>query len=241
VSSSDPVSDPVASVAKGVTKGTLEHIEEKISGWVKKLQNGELGFIEDLDTVERVKSQKQKPGWKVYERYVKDCDLRLQIQMGFCLRDLEQKGKNEKLHKLRDVILTKYGPNGLTVAELTQRGLLDRYVALLVTKTEDEKSLQKGIEEVLNDASKYVFPIKSQEDVEFTSRIIIARINGASPRAIILLSKGKDAERKASSIFSKVKTNISGYNTEIQTEPDLFQNYYFFFRDDVNIKPIFDE
>jgi len=228
-----PSDDPIASTAKGVTQGIIEHAEDKIKEFVKKLRQGELAFIEDEETIERVTSQKQKPGWKIYQNYIKDKQLRVQVQMGFCLKDLETTNSIEKLKKLRGIIYKKYGPNGLNVAELTQRGLLERYVLLLLGKNDDDASLRAGIEEILRDVSRYVFFIKAEEDIVKTGGIIVARINGSAPRAILLLSRGKDAEKKADEIVGNIQINTNGYSLEIQKELDTCQNHYFLLRKDI--------
>lgn len=237
MSPSDAFQDSVEAASKGATKAALEHIEEKISSWVAKLNQGELSFIEDSETIERVKKQKTKPKWGRIHNLVKDRSLRILIQMGFCLRELELMNKKDKLLRLRDVILSKYGPTGLSVAEVTQRGLLDRYVELLITKTDDEVKLRRDIEEILQDVNKYVFFIKENEDIEKKAIIISARINGLFPRAIILMSKGRNAESKALEILKVVQNQVENYSLEIQKEPGLYQNYYFLLKDDS--EPVF--
>ncbi len=216
--------DPLASIAKGVAKGTYEHAEEKIKVaavaiadkiqyWIKKFRQGELAFIEDEKTIEVVRNQRKKPSWKLFRRYVKDPDLRLQIEMGLSLKALEENKKNRE--DLRRKILNRYGTKGLHLAELSQRGLIDRYLWLLLDETQDEQELRDGIEDLLKNVDRYVEFVQAEQDIERQTKAIITRLRAFKPKAMILLCKGTQAEENAREMVDDVSRDVEGYRIEI--------------------------
>ena len=51
--------DPLASISKGVTEGTLSWTADKIKGLVQKFFNRDIAFIEDVESIEIVKTQRK--------------------------------------------------------------------------------------------------------------------------------------------------------------------------------------
>ncbi|PIN83536.1 hypothetical protein COV61_02805, partial [Candidatus Micrarchaeota archaeon CG11_big_fil_rev_8_21_14_0_20_47_5] len=130
--------DPIASTVKGAAKAVMEHFEEKFEDFIERFKRGELAFIVDKETIEVVRKQREKPSWKLYRKYVSDSDIRLQIEMGLSLRAFEKEKNYEKLDNLRRIIRNKFGTRGLHVAQLSQNGLIDKYLWLLFGKTTNE-------------------------------------------------------------------------------------------------------
>ncbi len=118
------------SAAKGAARRAQSYGDDRIKAMAEAVRRGELAFIEDMETIEVVRNQRKNPEWKIYRKHIKDVDMRLQLEMGFCLRQLE--GKPQKLKDLREKILSKYGSKGLDLAELVQHGGFGRYIRLLV-------------------------------------------------------------------------------------------------------------
>src|SRR3989344_1668561 len=112
--------DFIEGATKGAVKGALEFSEDKIKLFLRKFKDRELAFIEDEQTIKLVKTQREKPEWALYRKYVKDGDLRLQIEMGFSLRQLEKIGEKNKHQNLRNKLHKKYGEKGLHIAEIVQ-------------------------------------------------------------------------------------------------------------------------
>lgn len=222
---SEDVKDPLETIAKGSTKATYEHIEERLSELVVKFRQGELAFIEDEETIDIVRKQRKKPAWKIYRDYVHDKDLRLQIEMGFSLKALENKPK--KLNDLKNKIYRKYGTKGLHLAELSQNGLIERYLMFLIEETENDYVLQENVEGLLEDVDRYVKFIKTDQDIDKCSEEIKTKIRSFDPNAFIIFSKGEEANDKSKKIIDIVMQSIEGYRLEVQKDYQRKQKYYF--------------
>ncbi|MFH0927782.1 MAG: hypothetical protein V1822_04340 [Candidatus Micrarchaeota archaeon] len=222
--------DPLKSIANGATNATLNYLDGKISDLIKKFRQGDLAFIEDQETIDIVKTQRRKPAWKIYREYIKDKDLLLQIEMGFSLKALEK--SPNKLHDLKSKILHKYDTNGLHVAELSQNGLIEKYLMFLIEETSEEKELQGNIEDLLNNIDRYVNFIKNDHDAHKCTEGILAKIRAFNPKAFIVFSKGTDANAKSKDIVNSVMSGIDGYRLEVQKDYRRSQNYYFIVRED---------
>ncbi len=225
--------DPVESAAKGTVKGVLEWSTEQVKELVRRFNQRELSFIEDRETIEQVIAQRKKPEFLLYLKYVKDKDLRIQIEMGFHLKKIT--GNPIKLQNLRNKILRKYKTNGLHVAELSQTGIFSRYVGLLLEKTENETELIEGIEGILYDIEKHVLFVKSDSNIKEEAGIIVNKIQLNLPRAIVIFSKGNAAKKKANGIINIIKKQIQsrGYRIETQNEEETNQQYHFILKTSV--------
>ncbi|MCL6089165.1 MAG: hypothetical protein M1530_03310 [Candidatus Marsarchaeota archaeon] len=222
--------DPIASAAKGVTKGALEHFEEKIDDMLRKFRQGELAFIEDERTIEIVRSQRNKPSWKLFRKYVQDPDLRLQIEMGLSLRALED--DQTRLADLRNKILNKFKRPGLHVAELSERGLIDWMIKILLEGAETEEELQTGVTEMLSDVDRYAAFIQAEDDPKKITEKIVVRLLNSEPPLFIILCRGSVAEKNANEILAGIFERVGDYRAEILREPELAQTYIFILRKD---------
>ena len=216
--------------AKGATKGVLEYSEEKIKSLVRRFLDGDLAFIEDEKTIQIVRSQRKKPEWKLYRNYIIDPDLRMQIEMGFSLKQLED--DRRKLQNLRTKIIQKYGKKGLHIAQLAQSGVVGRYIGILIGRVADENELKENIEEVLKDVDKYVVFLKTTSDTEKIADTVLTKIKAFSPRTIILFSCG-NAVKKANKVIKTVKKEIEGYQFEEQFEQNTRHRYDFILKEPV--------
>jgi len=212
------------SAAKGAAKGLLEYSEEKIKLLARRLLDGELAFIEDEETIQIVRSQRKKPEWKLYRRYVTAPDLRMQIEMGFSLRHLEN--DKRKLHNLRTKIIQRYSKKGLHIAQLAQSGIVGRYIGILIGRVADENELKENIEDVLKDVDKYVVFLQTENDAGKVVDTITTKIKALSPKTIILFSCGA-AVTKAKKVIGAVKKEIEGYQFEEQFEENTGHRYDF--------------
>lgn len=223
-----PSANPVEDISKGVAKAAFEIGEEKLKAFVDSFLHGELAFIEDKETIEIVRNQRKKPEWLLYRQYIKDPDLRLQIEMGFSLRQMEN--DKEKLTKFKSKIYWKYKSKGLHVAELVQRGIFGRYIGLLLENSADEKEIEERIESILNDIEKYVVFVQATDNPKYLSTTIAGRINTLLPKAMIIFSRGVDAKSTTNIALKDVKKHIKGYKFEFQTD-DSGQQYDFLLKE----------
>lgn len=217
--------NPVPDIAEGATKAIINLGTEKLDQLIKKFVNRDLVFIEDEETIEIVKKQALRPEWKILKKYVRDPDLKLQIQMGFSLKCLEE--DRQKTQDLRDKILRKYGRRGLHVAELVQNDILPRYVFLLIGESATDKDLEKRLEEILKDVEKYVLFIKTDDTAKNLESELLAKIYANNPNAIIVFSIGKNCTKKATKLIESTKKKIRGYSFERQLVPESLKQYDF--------------
>lgn len=180
--------DPIESASKGTTKAVIEIGGEIIREWVEKFKNRELRFIGDPENIKLVKEQRASPELKLYFQYVKDKDLRICIQMGIALRKLEKNGA--RLQKLRDVILSRFRPHGLHVAQFVQGQILGKYIdnALCSAPTPDECGLR--LENFLKEIDKFWLFVQDMHkfSIEKVSKASITRILAFSPPIFVLSS-----------------------------------------------------
>ncbi|HIH22412.1 TPA: hypothetical protein HA238_01660 [Candidatus Micrarchaeota archaeon] len=218
----------IKDAAEGAAKGALEFSAEKIDLLVKRFAQGDLAFIEDEANIQLVKDQRKTPEWNQYIKYIKDKDLRLQLEMGLSLKRLQNdKLKRKRLLDLKQKILIKYGDRGVHIAQLVQNGLFGRYVGLLVGNTNNDKEMEEGINSVLLNIDRYVLFVKETDQVEYTSKTIVTRINALVPKAIIIFSRGPIAVKIAKKIIEKTKKEIMGYRFENQIDLSSYQQYDF--------------
>ena len=113
------------------------------------------------------------------------------------------------------------------VAQTVQLGIFKRLTDLLLGNVQEEKELENGMHSILMEIDKYVWFVKSEEDVETSARTVAQRINVNSPKAYVIFSRGIDAIEKANKIFDFVKINVLRYRFEQQDDYALAQRYHF--------------
>ncbi|VVB73894.1 Uncharacterised protein [uncultured archaeon] len=223
--------DPVESAAKGVAKGVTEAVlsSTQIKDLIKRFQNGELAFIGDQETINVVKSERQKPEFELFRKYIKNRNIRLQIEMGFALMRLEERGNRKKQDHLKQVILSEFGKSGLHVAELVLTGTFTRYINLLLGTTSNEKELENGVQTVLTDIDRYVIFVKSESTIKEVSKALEIRLI-TLPNAVIVFSRGQKPQSIASQAISEIAKTIKDYTFEIQIDSKRNQRYDFVMR-----------
>lgn len=232
----------VEDATKGMTKGTLEYGESKIKSLAKQFLQGKLAFIEDEETIQLVRSQRKKAEWKSIRKYISDTDMKILIQMGFSLRQLNTQKDRKKFLDLRTKIVKKYKSNGLHVAEMVSCGIFIRLVSLLLGQVDEESDIKERLDEILVDVDKYVVFIQSSDKKNNISKIIISKIQVLSPKIIIVFSLGASNIKKAEKIIKLVKETITDYHFELQVDASTLERYdfilkevkdYLFFKEDV--------
>ncbi len=222
----------IKAASEGATKGFLDWTEEKLSDLARGFESRDLLFIEDRQTIDLVKEQRKKPEWELAKKYIRDRDLRIQIQMGLALRRLES--NPPKLKELRDKIYKKYQSPGLHIAEIVQTGIFVKYIGLLLGQTLDETELVEKLNALLKENEKYVVFIKTQDDAYRKTQEIVARLRANLPPALVVFSSGTAIDVSLEIVKSAL-TQIEGYHQEIQvdkdnSEPERVKLYNFLLR-----------
>jgi len=197
-------------VVAGITKGLLEHAEEKALAWVERFRNHEIVFVEDPETIDRVKKQRKGPEWKMLSEIIKDKKLRLLAQMGLTLRELEN--DQEKTQSLRNMIHHKYGRDGLHIAEAVQNNIISNFIGLESPNVGEPIDLTKKVETLLNNIEKYIVFIGPDDKEDALTRRVAIRLDADVPDTLILFGAYK-AKRVAIAVRGKIEKTCPLYTT----------------------------
>lgn len=177
--------------APGVTETALAFASEKAAAFVQRLLNHEIAFVEHPENITLAREQRKKPEWQVYRDYVSDKTLRILIQMGMTLRDLAgDPGNFKRIQDLRDKIVSRYGADGLHIAQVVQSGLLGEVFSRALETSTDKEGTSAFIESTLNEADKYCVFIQEDDNAKRRAEEILTRLDENKPQFMYLLSKG---------------------------------------------------
>ncbi|MBS3060564.1 MAG: hypothetical protein J4432_03600 [DPANN group archaeon] len=219
----------IEEAARGATKGALEFTEEKIKQYAKRFLNKEVGFIEDTEIIDLVKAQRKRPELTFLRKYVKNPEHLLQIQMGYTLRKLEENKDAQGLQKLRQALLKRYGKRGLHVAQLAQRGILNKSFFQVAGLSENDAELEEVFTEFLENTDKYFIFIQATDNPLRLKNTINARLETGMPQIMVIFSKGKPAMGNAKSLVQLLKKSLN-IDYAFERYEDNSQQYDFIMR-----------
>jgi hypothetical protein len=64
--------DPLESAAKGATEGALGWTEEKVKQLARKFKDRKVAFVQNPETIEVAKEQRNSSEWGLFRNYVDD-------------------------------------------------------------------------------------------------------------------------------------------------------------------------
>jgi hypothetical protein len=205
--------DPFASAAEGATKGALEYAEDKIKELVIKFRNRDIAFVQDVETINTAKEQRNLSEYKYFKQYIDNRDYRILFQLGLTLRKFEK--DNKRLIRLRDKILLKYGEKGLHIAQFVQNGLINKYVGnILESSTIDPEDLTLEIEKLFDNMENIVNYIEQFDNVDKKVKEITTKILAYSPKIYVICSS-KSAMEKCQKVLKGVLKEIQNYEVEL--------------------------
>jgi hypothetical protein len=204
--------DPIESAAKGATEGALGWTEEKVKQLARRFRDRKVAFVQNPETIEVAKEQRNSSEWGLFRNYVDDERLHILFQMGLTLRRVE-KNKSQCDH-LRDRIVKKYGAEGLHIAQFVQNGLFGKYIANILDKglTIDQIALE--IRQLFKNIEITNSYIQSYSNVAKEAAKIVTRIQSHNPSTYII-SGSKSATVKSRQVKDTVMRKISGYKEEL--------------------------
>ena len=214
--------DPLASAAEGVTKGFLGWTEEKIKGLVRRFQDRDIAFVQNPETINLLKEQRNTSEWNLFREYVDDHDLRILFMLGLTLRKLED--QQDQLKSLRDKIVNKYDAKGLHIAQFIQDGLFGKFLGNALERTSTPQKLKFEIKNLFDNIEQTVVFVKETDDVYKKTEEVVAKLRANSPNTFIICSSGY-AKKKCEQIKEKTMKKISGYVAE-RSETQFKQIYF---------------
>jgi len=214
--------DPLASAAEGVTKGFLGWTEEKIKGLVRRFQDRDIAFVQNPETINLLKEQRNTSEWNLFREYVDDHDLHILFMLGLTLRKLED--QQDQLKSLRDKIVNKYDAKGLHIAQFIQDGLFGKFLGNALGRTSTPQKLKFEIKNLFDNIEQTVVFVKETDDVDKKTEEVVAKLRANSPNTFIICSSGY-AKKKCEQIKEKAMRKISGYVAE-RSETQFKQIYF---------------
>jgi translation elongation factor EF-1beta len=215
--------DPLASIAEGATKGTLEYLDDKIKGYVTRLRNRDIAFVEDIQTIKSAKESKNASEYKFFKQYIESSDYRVQFLLGLTLKKFEK--DNKRLTRLRTKIVLKYGEKGLHVAQFVQNGLISNYIGnVLETLTINPEDLPIEIEKLFDNIENIVNYVEQSDNVDKKVKEIAAKINAFSPKIYVICSS-KLAMEQGQKVLKGVLKEIQNYEVELY-KTDIKEVYF---------------
>lgn len=202
-------SDFIVDAFEGGIKGLIKLSIEEVKNLVYKHKNRDLLFIGKRETIERLKKERNSEEWGLFDKYIKDNDLRILVQMGLTMRSLE-KDDPEEIRNLQEVINNTYGSRGIHISQFVQTGFLSNYIGTVITENVSEKALGEGLEETLRAVDKYIVFIKINDKIEKTAKILQQRIEVNLPKVLIMYSL-KSATKNAKKIKEMLETEVEHY------------------------------
>jgi len=196
--------DPVESVAKGAVKAAIEWTEEKILQVYRDFKNKKLAFIEDPETIECAKKQRQKGEWAHFKTYMPyDEEVYTLFQTGLTLREYEE--KNKQVDSIVKRILKRYKSKGLHVAWFAQNGLFSKYVANILETGATTQATKSEVENLFKNIDDKVVFINQKYGLKPKLKIgeIITKIHAHSPETFIISSVGG-----AMKVCEKIKNGV---------------------------------
>ncbi len=186
--------DPIKSASKGAVEGLLNWGEEKIKKLASKLRDKKVAFIQDEETIRRVKEQYKSGELAIYKAYIEDKEILFLLQMGLTLRSLERGGEEERRKNLRNKIFNKYKVKGLHLAQFAENGSLNRYIGILIDDITSIDKFKKDIIDILNNIEKHVLFVQTKDSPRKVIKETLTIITSHKPMVFILSGISSAAE-----------------------------------------------
>jgi len=209
--------------------GTLDWTLDKIKSVVNQITSRDLIFIQDNETIDTAKEQRNTGEFAIYSPYIKKNDYRILFQLGLTLRKIEEDVK--KRENLRSKIYNKYDEKGLHIAELVQNAILNKYLGNMLERANTPKKITFEIGNLFDNIEKFTSFIQTGAmPLDKKANEVSSKIQSFSPKTFILSSR-EGAMENCRAIKERVEKIILGYN--IESVGSKKRKIYFFNKDDI--------
>lgn len=187
----DPT-DPLSQFAAGLAKGTLQWTADTIRKYVSLINAGQLAFIGNPDRIAEVKACRSSPEYQFYRNFLNDKRLRLLALIGLTLRDYQRDPiKAADLHLLRERIKSKYGDEGLHIAQIVQSGILAELIPPVISKPGDSAAAARRIEAFLNLSEHVCLFVQDKDPIDKKVKSIESYLLGTRPPLFVMFARGR--------------------------------------------------
>lgn len=215
--------NPLKDAANGAAQGVLEFLATKVGDWIVRLNNRDIAFIGNKETILAVRRERESPDWRFINQFLPDFDLRIQVLMGFGLREYEK--DKARLEDLRTRIQKRYGSAGLHVAELAACGivgeLLNRLISITGGSTAD---VQRALISFLKNSETLAIFIHQHAKIEHIIESAKIRLESMEPHMLMFFAKGT-MRPNLKKIIKKLEED--GYIPETSSERDEMRAFVF--------------
>ena len=205
--------DPIESASKGATEGFLNWGKDLIKKLASKFKDRKLAFIQDENTIKRVKEQYKSGELAIYKEYIANKEILFLLQMGLTLRSLEKENEEERKRNLRTKILNRYNIKGLHIAQFVENGILNRYIGILIDNIISIDKFKKDIMNILENIEKHVLFVQTKDKERNVIQQTLTIIHSHSPM-IFILSGISSAAEIVKTCEIKLKEMLKEYDLE---------------------------
>jgi len=203
--------NPLKDIAEGVSNSIINKVEQKIKNFVKKFNEGDLAFIQERETIDRVRSQLKNNEYKFYKNYIHDNETLRIVSFGLALKKLEEEKEDIRRINLNKKILYKFGKEKLHFAYSVQNKILSKYIIFLIENIETELIFDY-IGSFIKDIEKHALFVKKEQDQKQVADTIKTKIIANSPPFFVVSGKGNAKEivnEAVNSIINFLKEDYS--------------------------------
>ncbi len=205
--SDNPLRDLGGGFGKGLGDSFIDSGSKGIKYFVEKFRSGKLAFIQERSTIDKAKDLLKSNEHLFYCTYVNDREKQTLMVMGLTLRKLDQESQRDKRDDLVKKIKNKFDIQGSHLSYLVQNGVLSKYITNLLENIDNPDIMKERLEDFLNNLDKFVYFVRSNQDINQVADIIKIKINANSPKTFIISGIGLAAEI-VSETFKLIKNEI---------------------------------
>lgn len=187
--SGDP--DPLSSTIRGVVAGAVDSVPAKIHKLALLILERKTAFVKDPLALAAVRESRKLQEYRIYKQFVKDQRLLTLIRLGLALKKLEgEEGYQERVARMRQSILNKFGTPGLRAAEVVESGALREFLGELVSRSTSPADVENGLTKLLDGVEKWTFFVQGKHAVAPLAKELYHRILANQPGVFIIFAHG---------------------------------------------------
>lgn len=207
--------DPISSVIRGVVSGTLDSVPERIHALALKILEHQTAFVRDPVSLSAIRGSRKIEEYRVYKAYVHDPELLKIIRLGLALRQMPgEEAYYERVRKLKTVIHSKLGTQGLRAAEVVQNGVLREFMSDLVGSSSSPADVEQGITRLLKGVERWTHFVQDKDNTTSLCPELQQRINANQPGVFIIFGHGSMVSKARTLSESVVRLLGSSYASE---------------------------
>lgn len=177
----------------------------------KQVFHRELLFVSDKATYEFLRDEEyNSQEFAVLRKYLDDSDLRVLVQCGLAMRELQNKDQ-DRVQELRSDIKRKYSVGGLHIAQAAQSGFLWSVAQHLVSEDMTNAGMTAQFTEFVENIDKYMVFAKNTHDVDSLTKEAGIQLSAHKPNLYAVAGRG-DATDIATEVAANIEQGRVDYN-----------------------------